>query len=169
MTAELRFRVTGEPGPQGSKRHVGRGIMVESSKKVKPWRQDVAAAAEKAATEQDWQSIPQVRVVLVFGFRRPKAHYGTGRNATVLKPSAPYWHANKPDADKLARSTLDALTTAAVIGDDCQVVDLAVFKIWLNGDQSTGAYIALAAPQPWLLAGVGDPFQFPPAPEGTQS
>lgn len=35
----------GNPAPQGSKRHVGNGVMVESSKKVRPWRQDVKLAA----------------------------------------------------------------------------------------------------------------------------
>ena len=38
----------GQPAPQGSKRHVGKGVMVESSKKLRPWRQDVKAAAEAA-------------------------------------------------------------------------------------------------------------------------
>lgn len=38
----------GTPAPQGSKRHVGNGVMVESSKRLRPWRQDVKAAAEAA-------------------------------------------------------------------------------------------------------------------------
>lgn len=37
-----RFAVFGLPAPQGSKRHVGEGRMVESSKRVKPWRRQVA-------------------------------------------------------------------------------------------------------------------------------
>ena len=41
-----RATVNGLPAPQGSHKHVGGGRMVESSKKVKPWRQDVKAAAE---------------------------------------------------------------------------------------------------------------------------
>ena len=44
--------VRGDPAPQGSKKFVGmaggRGLMVESSKRVKPWRQDVVAAAREA-------------------------------------------------------------------------------------------------------------------------
>ena len=43
--AALTITVHGTPAPQGSKRHVGNGVMVESSKKVKPWRQDVKHAA----------------------------------------------------------------------------------------------------------------------------
>ena len=41
----ITIRVYGTPAPQGSKRHVGRGVMVESSKKVKPWREAVKQAA----------------------------------------------------------------------------------------------------------------------------
>lgn len=33
----IGFHVIGLPAPQGSKKHVGHGVMVESSKKVKPW------------------------------------------------------------------------------------------------------------------------------------
>ena len=43
MTAR-RFSVLGLPAPQGSKTHIGNGRMVESSKRVKPWRRQVAAA-----------------------------------------------------------------------------------------------------------------------------
>ena len=49
----IEFVVHGMPAPQGSKKFVGlsksgRGLLVESSKKVKPWRQDVVAAAIEA-------------------------------------------------------------------------------------------------------------------------
>jgi Holliday junction resolvase RusA-like endonuclease len=33
------------PAPQGSKRHVGKGVLVESCRNVKPWRELVAQAA----------------------------------------------------------------------------------------------------------------------------
>jgi hypothetical protein len=49
----IEFMVTGTPAPQGSKKFVGttktgRGILAESSKKVKPWRMDVKAGARPA-------------------------------------------------------------------------------------------------------------------------
>ena len=48
----ITLTVYGQPAPQGSKRFVGikngRGMMIESSKKVRPWRQDVKRAAEEA-------------------------------------------------------------------------------------------------------------------------
>lgn len=42
----VTFRVEGmAPAPQGSKRHVGKGVMIESCANVKPWRELVAQAA----------------------------------------------------------------------------------------------------------------------------
>ena len=45
MNNKIFIPVRGVPAPQGSKRHIGNGILIENSKKVKPWRQDVRAAA----------------------------------------------------------------------------------------------------------------------------
>jgi hypothetical protein len=42
---ELPFTVYGVPRPQGSKRHVGNGRMVESSPRVAEWRTLVALEA----------------------------------------------------------------------------------------------------------------------------
>ena len=44
----MRITVHGTPAPQGSKRHVGNGVMVESSAKVKPWREAVKWAARQS-------------------------------------------------------------------------------------------------------------------------
>lgn len=51
-----------------------------------------------------------IRVDISFYFGRPKSHYGTGKNATVLKPNAPWWHTCKPDRDNLDKFVLDAMT-----------------------------------------------------------
>jgi Holliday junction resolvase RusA-like endonuclease len=69
-----------------------------------------------------------------FYFARPKGHYGTGRNATQLKPSAPPYPTTRAngDSDKLARAVLDAVT-GVVIRDDSQVVDLRIRKRYADG------------------------------------
>ena len=120
----LRFTVHGLPAAQGSKRHVGRGVMVESSKRVKPWRQDVVAAALRAIEDDPTFEMftGPVEVNIDFFFARPKSHSGTGRNAGVLKLKAPTYVATRPDIEKLERSTHDALTTAGVWQDDALVV-----------------------------------------------
>lgn len=44
-SASFALFALGAPAPQGSKRHVGRGVLIESSSKVRPWRETVKAAA----------------------------------------------------------------------------------------------------------------------------
>lgn len=137
--SEVIFTVHGVPAPQGSKRHVGNGVMVESSKKVKPWREAVKHAALTAGAEP---ITGPVRVFIEFYLRRPKGHYGTGRNAALVRDSAPYFPAVKPDLDKLVRSTLDAISKdLALIDDDSRVVALEVRKVY--ADAHSGAYVAI--------------------------
>jgi Holliday junction resolvase RusA-like endonuclease len=141
----LTVDVVGLPAPQGSKRAFvvnGRPVMAESSKKVKPWRQDVAAAAAAAAEEARWQTpTGPVRVDITFYLPRPKYHYRSGARANELKPNAPIYVDKKPDKDKLERATCDALTTAGVIRDDAQIASGLVEKHYANGP--TGARITI--------------------------
>jgi len=131
----MKFAVKGiEPAPQGSKRHVGNGRMVEASAKVKPWRYAVSQAAlelNKPITDRP------VFVQITFLFTRPKAHY---TSKGQLKPTAPFYKQSKPDLDKLVRSTLDALTNV-LIKDDSQVVNLICCKQYANEGELPGALI----------------------------
>jgi Holliday junction resolvase RusA-like endonuclease len=143
----LRFVVHGTPAPQGSKRHVGRGILVESSKAVRPWREAVKTAALDALDALGGpglypRDIP-VSVAMTFLVRRPAGHYGTGRNATRLKPSAPARPVTAPDLDKMIRSTLDALTDAGVWADDAQVALITAGKLYADAEH-VGARIHVA-------------------------
>lgn len=116
MTAPaLEIVVYGEAAPQGSKRHVGGGVMIESSKKVKPWREDVRAAALLAiAARPDWVPLDcPLAVSMVFTVRKPAS--APKRRRT--------WPDRMPDLSKLCRSTEDALTTAGAWKDDARVVD----------------------------------------------
>jgi len=123
---DIQITVHGIPAPQGSKKFVGhnragRGVLVESSKKVKPWRSAVVAAAIPARPPAPLDG-PLV-ADMVFTMPRPRSHYGTGRNAGQLKER--YVSAvpdRAPDLSKLVRSTEDALTDAGVWADDARVV-----------------------------------------------
>lgn len=108
--------VYGIPGPQGSKTYMGqsnagRPVMRESSRKVKPWRQDVKGAAELVRAGAAPLDCPlSVRMV----FTMPKPVSAPKRRRT--------WPMRTPDLSKLCRSTEDALTAAGVWADDARVV-----------------------------------------------
>lgn len=127
----LSFTVPGIPVPQGSKRFVGNGRMIEANAGLKPWRAEVIAAAIEAAdANPDWVSTSSRRATYAarveFQFPRPKAHLGT----QGVKPGAPVHHGTRPDLDKLIRSVFDALTQSGVIGDDSQIVKLVGGKYY---------------------------------------
>jgi Holliday junction resolvase RusA-like endonuclease len=135
-TPALTVAVLGDPGPQGSKTHVGGGRMVESSAKVRPWRDTVAWTAIRERNRvRGWQPLTgAVALGLTFTVVRPKSHYGTGRNATRIRPSAPARPISTPDLDKLIRSTQDALKTARILRDDSLVVEYRDTGKWYDTD-----------------------------------
>lgn len=118
------------PGPQGSKKarpiykgrgadriFTGRAVVEESSKKVRPWREAVQAAAADAAT----------RAAAALGLTQWKALDGPliaemcfslPRGKTVKRRH----HTTYPDLSKLIRSTEDALTRAGIYADDARIV-----------------------------------------------
>lgn len=111
----IAFRVHGVPTPQGSKKHVGRGIMVESGgEKLRTWREDVKHAALDAMNgHAPFEGALEVRVT--FYLPKPK----------TVKRDLPHV---RPDLDKLERSLLDAMGAAGVFGDDGQVTDVVKAK-----------------------------------------
>jgi Holliday junction resolvase RusA-like endonuclease len=126
---EVQIVVLGLPAPQGSKKYVGHRyskkygkdlpVLVESSKKVDPWR---AAVAKMAMSVRPPILLDGPLVAdMVFSMPRPKGHFGTGRNAGCLKASAPAVPIVMPDLSKLVRSTEDALK-GIVWRDDSLVV-----------------------------------------------
>ncbi len=143
---EIFIPVIGIPAPQGSKRHVGHGIMIENSKRVKPWRQDVK---EAALEHYHGKIIDQaVEVEIIFSFARPKSHYGTGKNSKKLKPSAPVFVTSKGkgDLEKLERSTYDALSQSSggsVLKDDSLVVKNRNMKRYCVEGEHQGAKITI--------------------------
>ena len=133
----MKFAIQGiEPAPQGSKTYKGKGVFVESSPKLKPWRFAVSQAA--LATGEPMTD-GQVSVMITFMFNRPKAHYNTKGE---LKPKAPFYKSSKPDLDKLCRSTLDGIT-GVLIKDDSQVVNLICNKVYTNEGELPGALITI--------------------------
>lgn len=119
----IMLDVYGDPAPQGSKKFVGftrpkpgqergRAIMIESSKAVAPWREDVGKAARAVRNGAPPLDGP-LRVRMVFTLTKPASSPKTRRT----------WPMRKPDLSKLARSTEDALVTAGLIADDARIVE----------------------------------------------
>lgn len=114
MTFSLIFTVEGHPAPQGSKRHVGNGRMIEASKRLHPWRDKVIEVVRNQPIDQ---FTTPVRVALEFRLPRPakpKHELPISRQAG--------------DIDKLCRAILDALTIGGLIIDDSYVINLTASK-----------------------------------------
>src|SRR6185437_630698 len=109
-----------------SKKHIGHGVMVESSKNVKPWREAVVWATRDAMERPDHMPdarlLGPVEIGIVFTVPKPKSAPKTRRT----------FPDRKPDLDKLCRSTLDAIVTAGVIEDDARVINLSAVKVYPN-------------------------------------
>jgi Holliday junction resolvase RusA-like endonuclease len=128
----VSFTVIGHPQPAGSKRGVpkkGGGIsVIDANPKAKSWQTEVATAAVQAMFDADLQMFEgPCGMALVFTLARPKGHFGSGRNAGVVKGAAPAHPTARPDSLKLTRGTEDAMT-GIVYRDDAQVVEQAVSK-----------------------------------------
>lgn len=159
MTA-IEFTVLGTPAPQGSKKgfynkHLRRVQLVDDNKRpLADWRGDVVRAAVEALPGiADASAQPGYRplfdgavcVDIEFRFDRPKGHYRTGRNANLLRDTAPTYPTGKPDIDKVLRATLDAITAAKVWRDDAQVVYVEMHKAYADRKRP-GATIRIATP-----------------------
>ncbi len=139
----LAVFVAGMPAPQGSKRGIpiyrgkgasktftGKVSQVESSPKVKPWREDVRAALLVDGRPR-MVLADAATVVVEFVLARPKR--------LARKETPP--HVSTPDVDKLIRSTFDAITSAGVWRDDSCAVRVTASKRYAEVGEPTGAHI----------------------------
>ena len=141
----FEFTVLGRPQQRGSKQAslipkrgggfvtnaAGRPIVAarDMNAKSKDWMQEVRSAAA-AAVGDNWVLLQcPIELMIKFYFARPKSHYGSGKNASVIKESSPKFHAQSPDLDKLVRAIGDSLTGVVYL-DDRLVCSQIVSKYW---------------------------------------
>jgi crossover junction endodeoxyribonuclease RusA len=135
--------VPGVPRPQGSKRHVGKGVLIEQTESVYGWRNDVALLAATCAPKEPWTGAVAVR--MRFCFTRPKS-----RIAPKKDPLRYVWMSSGYDLDKLERAVLDALTGVWFV-DDRQVCNMASTKEYVTSSRGDplplkpGLYVAARA------------------------
>jgi crossover junction endodeoxyribonuclease RusA len=100
-------------------------------KRMKSWERAVRDAALDACPV----TLQERPVVVSIQFRMPRPRGHTNERTGQLRPKAPQRPSVKPDVDKLARCTLDALTGVA-FDDDSRIVELVLFKTYaLPGEE----------------------------------
>lgn len=162
--------VSGTPAEQGSKSAIpytdadGRQharVIDTPKQKIKDWRADVKAAAERVmATTEAWEGplTGPLNVVAHFTLYKPKLPRRVRWMGMLVE--AIHWPAGKRnDLDKLLRGTFDALTAAGVWDDDGQVVELRASKAY----PGTGSH-ALTTPGLWLYVSQVNTLRIPAAP-----
>ena len=112
----IAYTVEGHPAPQGSKRHVGNGRLIEASKRLKPWRDEVIRVTQQMADTVDQLEGP-LYVRLEFRVPRPKT---VTRDYPVTRSSG--------DLDKLIRGVFDGVQIGGLIADDSNIVDVRASK-----------------------------------------
>jgi len=121
-----KFAVFGVPAPQGSKRHVGNGRMIEASKFLPAWRKAIETECQSLFEEPIDGAL---EVELWFYLPRPSS---VSRDYPTVMP----------DLDKLVRSVGDGLTQGGAIADDARIVDLHAYKRY-SVDGWTGVHIKI--------------------------
>lgn len=144
----IRFTVLGKPVAQGSmvpvrSRNPGESrifLKASNEAELRKWRRRIVDAARLAAGGRCAAKDVPVTVRAVFRMPRP-ATMPKGRTM----PTVP------PDADKLLRAGLDALTQAQVYRDDSQVVDAHAVKLYATPAHPPGMYAEVEFHEPEVL------------------
>ena len=140
----VRLHVPGIPQTQAGMKSVptaaGRRRITEGSNDLLPWRQAIAAAAERYVREHGGFGDLAVRVAITFRFPMPPSRPKYQRVAGVC------FHAlRRDDLDKLERAVLDGITFGGLIDDDGYVVKLSSEKYEVGSGQWTGADVFVTA------------------------
>lgn len=135
MKPTLLLVVHGTPAPQGSKRYLGNGRMVEASQRVAPWREAVRHEVQKAMAGQPPLTGP-VSLNVAFYLPRARSHFGP----KGLRPGAPRWPiSRRGDLDKYVRAIGDALTQGGAYLDDSQIVSIVAVKRYVDDAHPTAS------------------------------
>lgn len=166
MLVPVQIVVYGKAQPAGSKTayplknkvtgkwlrdRTGRPVInvVDANPEAKPWKARVAQVAGEQYDQPVFTG--PVRLTCLFYEPRIAGHYGTGKNAHLLKDSAPLYPAKKPDVLKLARAVEDALT-GVVYADDALVIEGRQKKLYCGRDEQARVVIKV---EPMDFATVG--------------
>lgn len=122
------IHIPGHPRPQGSRRHIGGGRTIESSRHLPAWRHTITTH-----TRQTWAGPPltgPIHLDIEFVMPRPKA-WGRRRQDPMIQ---------RPDIDKLCRAVLDGIT-GIILADDSQVTTLTARKRRARPNETPGVHL----------------------------
>jgi len=103
---------------------IGKGVRTYSDQ-----GDDVCIVRDEAKGQVETKLTCPLSVFCVFKMPRPKSHFGTGKNANILKKNAPHYHTTKPDIDNLVKFYLDCLNGIAW-EDDKQIIYIQATKTY---------------------------------------
>lgn len=130
----LTIVVHGRPAPQGSKRYAGHrlnaasgrvsAVLVEQSKRVKPWRALVTAATTHAMRDTAHTTALDgpLEAEIVFTVLKPATAPKRKRTWPITRHSG--------DVDKLIRSTFDGIADAQAVVDDSRIIRVTATKVY---------------------------------------
>jgi len=120
LKKSISFTIPLTPTGQMRPRFSSQGKFKRAYKAEKQERREVNALfyIQDIAPPKPLSGPLSVRVL--YYMPRPKSHYGTGKNSTVLKKNAPLYHVFKPDIDNLNKFVYDILNKLIWL-DDSQV------------------------------------------------
>lgn len=132
----IDFFVPGKCAPAGSKKgffnkNLGRVMIVDACEGSRPWKAQVSSFAQEAVLQQGLSEPMRgpLAVEFTFTMKRLGSHFGSGKNAGVLKATAPVYHVSRPDVLKLARGVEDALSSI-IYFDDSQIAIESLRKVY---------------------------------------
>lgn len=135
---KISFIIDGNPYPQKRHRHVNRGKFTSVYDPSKATKHAFLMDCMEYAPAYPFENAVSVEVK--FGFKRPKSHWGTGKNGNKLKPSAPVEHTQKSDIDNLQKHFMDALN-GVFWKDDSLINKITATKCWSSHDGYTSVKI----------------------------
>ncbi|WP_043642995.1 RusA family crossover junction endodeoxyribonuclease [Nocardioides alkalitolerans] len=132
LTRSLALTIWGAPATKGSMKCIGaRGkakhALVDDHATTKPYVDKVVAAVmRKWPADQRASEGQPIHLMVTLSLARPDYHFGTGRNAGVVKDRHVHAFptgANTGDTDKYLRALMDAYQAGHALHNDAQVVD----------------------------------------------
>lgn len=136
----VTITIPGDPKPKGSMKCIGqigkvRHQLTEDYRPgQKEWRDRISTTVRQKVKTRYALGVP-VAVEVTFTLARPTYHYGTGRNAHLIKERF-LWESptnqGTGDVDKMLRLLLDALQDGGLLANDAQVVDTHPVKVYVG-------------------------------------